>query len=171
MGGLNIAALEGVGSQMAGAASNGWIQTMIGAATAIIVTGGSMYTVIIQPMQVRIDHLESGREKDHDQLAALYTSIQTNDEYKKIVSSQMDWLRSDLGRVQAEADASAELHKERAGQSAQIADLQARWDRLDRHTEEIDARNSPTVLEDMKTLRMELDSLRQRLMVPIGKAP
>jgi chromosome segregation ATPase len=145
---------------------------MIGAATAIIISGGSMYTVIIAPMQIRIDHLESGREKDHDQLAALYTSIQTNDEYKKTVSGELQWIRSDLNKVQAQASSLDQVHKDRAGQAAQIADMQARWDRLDRHTEQMDERNTPTILEDVKALRAELDGLRQRIMVPVtAKSP
>jgi peptidoglycan hydrolase CwlO-like protein len=140
---------------------------MIGAATAILVTGGSMYTVIIAPMQVRIEKLEAGREKDRDQLALLYTSIQTNDEYKKTVRNELNWLRTDLDRIAHQANALDEVHKNRAGQAAQIADLQARWERLDRHTEEVDRRNTPTILEDVKTLRIELESLRQRIMVPV----
>jgi chromosome segregation ATPase len=154
---------------MTRAGSNGgdWIRTMIGALSAIVVTGGSMYTVIISPMQTRIERLEGGREKDHDQLAALYTSIQTNDEYKKTVRGELNWLRADLDRIGTQANALDEVHKERAGQAAQIADLQARWDRLDRHNEELDRRNTPSVLDDLKEMRAELDSLRQRIMVPM----
>jgi len=137
---------------------------MVGAISAIVITGGSMYTVIISPMQTRIDRLEAGRERDRDQLALLYTSIQTNDEYKKTVTVELSWLRADLIKVQAEADASAELHKERAGQGAEIADLKARWDRLDR----VNEKSSPSLLDDVKTLRTELESLRQRIMVPAG---
>lgn len=136
--------------------NGGWVQTMVGAISAIVITGGSMYTVIISPMQVRIDRLEAGREKDRDQLAQLYTSIQTNDQYKLVVGKELEWLRSDIAKVQAEADASAELHKERAGQGAEIADLKARAARLDD--------GAPTILDEVKTLRTEVDSLRQRIM-------
>ena len=143
---------------------------MIGAATAIIIAVGSIYTAVIAPMQTRIDKLESGRVKDHDQLASLYTSIQTNDEYKKKMRGELNWLRADLDRISAQANALDAVHKDRAGQAAQIADLQARWERLDRHNEELDRRNTPTILEDVKTLRAELESLRQRIMVPITAA-
>jgi predicted RNase H-like nuclease (RuvC/YqgF family) len=152
-------------------ADGGWVQTMVGAISAIVITGGSMYTVIISPMQTRIDRLESGREKDHDQLAVLYTSIQTNDEYKKTIKRELDWARSDIERVQHQANALDEVHKQRAGQAAEISDLKARWERLDRHNEEQDRRNSPTILEDVKTLRIELESLRQRIMIPLGTGP
>jgi len=136
---------------------------MVGAISAIVITGGSMYTVIISPMQVRIDRLEAGREKDRDQLAQLYTSIQTNDQYKLVVGKELEWLRSDIVKVQAEADASAELHKERAGQGAEIADLKARVARLDD--------GAPTILDEVKTLRTEVDSLRQRIMTSSTAAP
>ena len=84
---------------------------MVGAISAIVITGGSMYTVIISPMQTRIDRLEAGRERDRDQLALLYTSIQTNDEYKKTVTVELSWLRADLIKVQAEADAGLGSHR------------------------------------------------------------
>jgi chromosome segregation ATPase len=142
---------------------------MIGAATAIVVTGTGLYGVVIAPMQVQIARLVDGREKDHDQLASLYTSIQTNDEYKKTVAGEIRWLRADVDRVQAQANALDEVHKSRAGQAAQISDLQARWDRLDRHNEEIETRNNPTMLEDIRTLRNELDGLRDRMMAPVSK--
>jgi peptidoglycan hydrolase CwlO-like protein len=151
--------------------SAGWIQTMIGAATAIVVTGTGLYGIVIVPMEAQIARLVDGREKDHDQLAALYTSIQTNDEYKKTIAGQMLWLRADIDKVQAQANALDQVHKDRAGQAAQITDLQARWDRLDRHNEELDERNNPTILEDVKALRLELDSLRQHIMVPITGKP
>jgi peptidoglycan hydrolase CwlO-like protein len=152
-------------------ANGDWIRTMIGALSAIVVTMGSLYSVVIIPQSARIEKLEVGREKDGEQLAKLYTSIQTNDEYKKEVATELAWLRADLNRIGEQANALDEVHKERAGQAAQISDLQARWDRLDRHNEELDRRNTPTILEDVKTLRVELESLRQRIMVPVTAAP
>jgi septal ring factor EnvC (AmiA/AmiB activator) len=146
----------------------GWIQTIIGMIVAMVATSGTIYTIIILPMQAEINRLEVGREDDHKQLALLYTSIQTNEEYKKAIKRELDWLRSDIERVQHQANALDEVHKDRAGQKAQIADLQARWERLDRHTEEQDRRNSPTILEDVKALHIELESLRQRIMIPVG---
>jgi DNA repair exonuclease SbcCD ATPase subunit len=131
---------------------------MIGAATAIIVTGTSMYGVVIAPMQSQIARLIDGREKDHDQLAALYTSIQTNDEYKKTIRTELEWLRADLLRIGAQANTLDEVHKDRAGQAAQIADLQARWERLDHHNDEIE-----------KTLQGQIDGLRDRMMLPVAK--
>jgi chromosome segregation ATPase len=144
---------------------------MIGATTAVLVASGGMYTAIILPMQSRIEKLETGREKDHDQLAILYTSIQTNDEYKKTVRGEIEWLRNDLNRVGSQANALDEVHKQRAGQAAQIIDLQTRWERLDRRLEEQDRRSTPTILDDVKSLRAELESLRQRIMVPVMAAP
>jgi hypothetical protein len=70
-------------------ANGDWIRTMIGALSAIVVTMGSLYSVVIIPQAQRIEKLEVGREKDGERLALLYTSIQTNDEYKKTISS---WL-------------------------------------------------------------------------------
>jgi peptidoglycan hydrolase CwlO-like protein len=143
---------------------------MIGALSAIVVTMGSLYSVVIIPQAQRIEKLEIGRESDGKQLALLYTSIQTNDEYKKTIVTELAWLRADIQRIGRQADALDEVHKQRAGQAAQIADLQARWERLDRHNEEVDRRNTPTILEDIKALRAELESLRQRIMVPVTAA-
>jgi hypothetical protein len=152
-------------------ANGDWIRTMIGALSAIVVTMGSLYSVVIIPQAQRIEKLEVGRESDGKQLALLYTSIQTNDEYKKTIVTELAWLRADIQRIGRQADALDEVHKQRAGQAAQIADLQARWERLDRHNEEIDRRNTPTILEDVKALRAELESLRQRIMVPVTAVP
>jgi uncharacterized protein YPO0396 len=155
------------------AAANGsdWIRTMIGAFGTILVMVGGGYTIVFVPMSQRIEKLEVGRESDGKQLALLYTSIQTNDEYKKTIVTELAWLRADIQRIGHQADALDEVHKQRAGQAAQIADLQARWERLDRHNEEIDRRNTPTILEDVKALRAELESLRQRIMVPVTAVP
>jgi predicted nucleic acid-binding Zn-ribbon protein len=150
--------------------ANGWIQTMIGALSAIVVTGGSMYAVVITPMLVRIDKLETGREKDRDQLALLYTSIQTNDEYKKTVSTEVAWIRSDLSKIRDRAERIEEEQKRRTNAVALVTSLESRVDRMDKRNEEQDRRSTPTILDDLKTLRTELESLRQRIMIPLGIA-
>jgi chromosome segregation ATPase len=150
---------------------NGWIQTMIGGFAAVVASIGAMYTGVIAPLQTRIEKLETGREKDHDQLASLYTSIQTNDEYKKTVQQEMTWLRTDIQRVQQQANALDETHKQRAGQAAQIDDLKERWGILSRRLDEQTQRGAPSILDEVKTLRGELENLRQRIMVPLSAAP
>jgi chromosome segregation ATPase len=146
---------------------NGVIQTIIGAITAIFVACGGLYAVTIIPLNAHIDKLEAGREKDGEQLAKLYTSIQTNDEYKKTVSTDLAWVRSDVSKIRDRAERIEEEQKRRASAVATVASLETRLDRLDRRNEEIDRRSSPTVIEELKTLRTELDSLRQRIMVPV----
>lgn len=147
--------------------NGGWIQTIIGTITAIIVTSGAIYTVVINPQTIRIEKLEAGREKDGDQLAKLYTSIQTNDEYKKIVATDFLWVRSDITKNINRIDHIENEQSKRTNAVATIAALQARLDRLERRNEEQDRRSAPTIIEEVKTLRTELDSLRQRIMVPI----
>lgn len=141
---------------------------MIGTISAVAISGGFAYTVFVVPMATRIEKLEAGREKDHDQLAALYTSIQTNDEYKKTIEQAMVWLRADIKRVQDQANALDQVHKDRAGQAAQIDDLKERWTILSRRLDDEAQRSAPTVLDEVKTLRAELESLRQRIMVPLA---
>lgn len=157
---------------MATSANNsGVIQTIIGALTAILVTCGGLYSVIILPQMARIERLEVGREKDGEQLARLYTSIQTNDEYKKIVSTELSWVRSDASKLRDQLERIDEEQKRRSNAVATVASLESRLDRLDRRNEEMDRRSSPTILEEVKTLRGELESLRQRIMVPIMAKP
>jgi predicted nucleic acid-binding Zn-ribbon protein len=150
--------------------ANGWIQTMIGALSAIVVTGGSMYAVVITPMLVRMEKLETGREKDRDQLALLYTSIQTNDEYKKTVATDILWVRSDVSKIRDRAERIEEEQKRRTNAVALVTSLESRMDRIDKRNEEQDRRSAPTILEEVKTLRTELESLRQRIMIPLGIA-
>ena len=153
---------------MATSANNsGVIQTIIGALTAILVTCGGLYSVIILPQMARIERLEIGREKDGEQLAKLYTSIQTNDEYKKIVSTELSWVRSDASKLRDRLERIEEEQKRRSMAVSTVPAMEARIDRLDKRNEEIDRRSSPTILDDVKALRTELENLRQRIMVPI----
>ena len=153
---------------MTASSSNGdWIRTMIGALSAIIVTMGSLYSVVIIPQTARIEKLEIGREKDSDQLAKLYTSIQTNDEYKKTVATEFLWIRSDIAKNIGRIDHIEGEQLRRTSAVAIVASLEARMDRIERRNEEQDRRSAPTIIEEVKTLRTELESLRQRIMVPI----
>jgi hypothetical protein len=153
---------------MTTSSSNGdWIRTMIGALSAIIVTMGSLYSVVIIPQTARIEKLEVGREKDSDQLAKLYTSIQTNDEYKKTVATEFLWIRSDITKNIGRIDHIEGEQLRRTSAVAIVASLEARMDRIERRNEEQDRRSAPTIIEEVKTLRTELESLRQRIMVPI----
>lgn len=147
-----------------------WIQTIIGTVTAIVITSGMIYTVVINPQTVRIEKLETGREKDSDQLAKLYTSIQTNDEYKKTVSTELAWVRSDINRVRDRLEHIEEEQKRRTTAVSSVANLDARMDRFERRAEEQERRSAPTILEDVRSIRGELDSLRQRIMVPLAAA-
>jgi hypothetical protein len=140
---------------------------MIGAISAIIVTMGSLYSVVIIPQTARIEKLEVGREKDSDQLAKLYTSIQTNDEYKKTVATDFSWVRSDIIKNIARIDRIDSEQLRRTNAVSAIAALDSRMDRLERRNEEQDRRSAPTIIEEVRTLRAELESLRQRIMVPI----
>jgi len=140
---------------------------MIGALSAVLATSGGLYAIVIVPQTARIEKLELGREKDGDQLAKLYTSIQTNDEYKKTVSTEVAWLRSDIGRLGANTERIEEEQKRRTNAVSTVASIQSRLDRLDRRNEEQDRRSAPTIIEEVRTLRSELESLRQRIMVPV----
>ena len=153
---------------MATSSNNGdWIRTMIGAISAIIVTMGSLYSVVIIPQTARIEKLEVGREKDSDQLAKLYTSIQTNDEYKKTVATEFLWIRSDITKNIGRIDHIEGEQLRRTSAVAIVASLESRMDRIERRNEEQDRRSAPTIIEEVKTLRSELESLRQRIMVPV----
>jgi hypothetical protein len=44
-------------------------------------------------------------------------------------------------------------------------------ERMERRNEEQDRRSAPTILDEVKSLRAELESLRQRIMVPVTAAP
>lgn len=140
---------------------------MIGAASAVLITGGGIYSVIIIPQTVRIEKLEVGREKDSDQLARLYTSIQTNDEYKKTITTDFLWVRSDIAKNIARIDRIDGEQLRRTNAVAMISALESRMDRIERRNEEQDRRSAPTIIEEVKSLRSELESLRQRIMVPI----
>lgn len=153
---------------MTSSSSNGdWIRTMIGALSAVLATSGGLYAIVIVPQTARIEKLELGREKDGDQLAKLYTSIQTNDEYKKTVGTEVAWLRSDLVRLRGRTERIEEEQKRRTTAVSTVASIQSRLDRLDRRNEEQDRRSAPTIIEEVKTLRSELENLRQRIMVPV----
>jgi hypothetical protein len=140
---------------------------MIGALSAVLATSGGLYAIVIVPQTARIEKLELGREKDGDQLAKLYTSIQTNDEYKKTVGTEVAWLRSDLVRLRGRTERIEEEQKRRTTAVSTVASIQSRLDRLDRRNEEQDRRSAPTIIEEVKTLRSELENLRQRIMVPV----
>jgi predicted nucleic acid-binding Zn-ribbon protein len=152
-------------------ANGDWIRTMIGALSAIVVTMGSLYSVVIIPQSTRIEKLEVGRESDSKQLALLYTSIQTNDEYKKTIVTELAWVRSDIVKIRERVERAEEEQKRRAVAVASVGTLEARMDRLDRRNEEQDRRSAPTILDEVKALRAELESLRQRIMVPVTAAP
>lgn len=140
---------------------------MIGAVGAVVITVSALGAAVIGPQSARIEKLEIGREKDSDQLAKLYTSIQTNDEYKKTVATKFAWIRSDITKNIARIDhiEGEQLHRTNA--VATVAALDSRMDRLERRNEEQDRRSAPTIIEEVRTLRAELESLRQRIMVPV----
>ena len=133
---------------------------MIGAISAIIVTMGSLYSVVIIPQTARIEKLEIGREKDRDQLAQLYT-------LKDTVATDLKWVRSDITKNIGRIDHIEGEQLHRTAAVATVPALEARMDRLERRNEETDRRSAPTIIEEMKTLRGELESLRQRIMVPV----
>jgi uncharacterized coiled-coil DUF342 family protein len=143
---------------------------MIGALSAVVVTAGGIYTVVIVPQSVRIEKLEIGREKDSDQLAKLYTSIQTNDEYKKTVEHDVARLRSDIDRADAHVLRIETEQSRRTSTIASVDNIVKRIDHLEGRVEEADRKTSLTytVGDELKNLRGELESLRQRIMVPAG---
>lgn len=145
-----------------------WIRTMIGAVGAVVVTAGGIYTVVIVPQAVRIEKLEIGREKDRDQLAQLYLSIQTNDEYKKTVDHDIIRLHSDVDRADGHILRVEAEQVRRTSTITSVPSLEKRLDHLEARSEEIDRRSNSTftVGDELKNLRLELESLRQRIMVP-----
>lgn len=153
------------------AAPSNLVQTIIGGAIAVFTAVGGLYTIALVPLTARIEKLESGREKDSDQLARLYTSIQTNDEYKKIVRAEIEWLRSDLKRNDDQTTRIDEEQKRRATSVSSIVSIEKRIDNLVHRNEEQDRRTAPSLIDEVKTLRGELDNLRQRIMVPLAAAP
>lgn len=153
---------------MANGTTNGdWNRTLIGALGSVFSACAGLYLIVIVPLQGEIRDLKIGREKDGDQLARLYTSIQTNDEYKKLVSEWMIGLRRDLDKTDSRLKAISDEQSKRTTSVASVADIEKRMDRLDQHNEEMNRRSAPTIIDEVKTLRIELDSLRQRMMVPV----
>lgn len=147
------------------------VQTIIGGATAVFIAVGGLYTVAVVPLTARIEKLEAGREKDGDQLARLYTSIQTNDEYKKTVKAEFEWLRNDLKRNDDQTSRIDEEQKRRATSVSSVVSLEKRIDNLVRRNEEQDRRTAPSLIDEVRILRTELDNLRQRIMIPATSAP
>jgi len=143
---------------------------MIGAISAVAIAAGGIYSVVIVPQSVRIEKLEAGREKDGDQLAKLYTSIQTNDEYKKTVDHDLSALRRDLERADAHILRIETEQNRRTSTLTSVTTLEKRIDHLEIRSEEIDRKSNSTftVADELKNLRLELDGLRQRVMVPMN---
>jgi hypothetical protein len=123
------------------------VQNIISGVVAICVAAGGIYTIAMVPQNLRIEKVELGRETDRTRIDSVNVLIQTNDEYKKTVATEIKWLRSDLNLVIK------------------------RIDRIDQRTEEADRRSSPTIVDEMKNLRSELQDLRKRIMVPVTAAP
>jgi predicted nucleic acid-binding Zn-ribbon protein len=119
------------------------------------------------PITERLDKLEAGREKDSDQLAKLYTSIQTNDEYKKTIEKIHAHLRSDIDKTSTQITRIADEQQRRTSPVASIASITKRIDRIDQRTEEAERRSTPTIIEEVRNLRNELQDLRKRIMIPI----
>ncbi len=149
-------------------ANGSWLQTLMGVIASVVVTAGGVYTVVIVPQAARIEKLEAGREKDGDQLAKLYTSIQTNDEYKKTVRAEIDWLRADLGRTASYVGRIDDEQKRRASSVASIATVEKRIDRMDARLEDGEKRLAAgyTLNDVIKRLGDDLADLRRRVMVP-----
>lgn len=150
-----------------------WIRTIIGAVSAVAVTVGGIYTVVIVPQTARIEKLEAGREKDRDQLAQLYLSIQTNDEYKKTVVATIAAIRSDIAKVETHINSVDEEQKRRTSSVTSVASLEKRIDRIEQRSEENERRFNAThtIGDELKDLRTELSNLRQRIMVPLNTKP
>lgn len=155
------------------APSNGsdWIKPIASAFAAVALMAGGVWTVGINPLNQQIDKLVAGREKDGDQLARLYTSIQTNDEYKKTVNTELEWIKSDLLQNTTRIGRIDDEQRRRATSVSSIESIEKRIDRLNARNDEQDRRSAPTILDEIKQLRGDLESLRQRLMVPATGAP
>lgn len=150
-----------------GNGNSDWIKPIASAFSAVALMAAGVWAVGISPLRTEIDKLIIGREKDGDQLAKLYTSIQTNDEYKLVVDAKLDAIRAEITRSTATIIRIEEEQKRRSTAVASVESLEKRIDRLD----EQDRRSAPTVLDEIKQLRGELETMRQRIMVPMTAPP
>jgi hypothetical protein len=148
-----------------------WIKPIASAFAAVALMAGGVWAVGISPVNMQIEKLIVGREKDGDQLAKLYTSIQTNDEYKKVVETELKWIKSDLAKLGTLVARVDDEQKRRASTIASVDSVIKRIDRIDTRTEEAERRSSPLLIDEVKALRAELESLRQRIMVPLASTP
>ena len=137
--------------------NGGWLQTISGAIGAFVITSGALYTVVIVPQTARIEKLEAYRERDRDQLALLYS-------LKDTVGIQFDRDRANIGDLKTHLDRIEEEQKRRTSPVAIVPALISRIDRIEQRND----MGAPTLNEEVKTLRTELESLRQRLMVPLA---
>jgi uncharacterized coiled-coil DUF342 family protein len=146
---------------------NDWIRTGIGTMASVTIIFGAGHLLIIAPMQAQIAALESFRETDRTKISDAYTLIQTNDQYKKLVEEWKDGLRRDITRVEANLKEVEAEQKRRTSGVASIASLEKEIDNLRHRVDDIQHGSTPSVIDEIKTLRTELDSLRQRIMVPV----
>ncbi len=144
------------------------VQTIIGGATAICIAAGGLYTIAILPIKEELKEAKTLREDDRKQLVALYLSIQTNDEYKKFAEAERTGLRRDLDKVEHHILRIELTQQQRTTAVSSVPSIEKRIDRLDARNEEQDRRSAPTIIEEVKTLRSELENLRQRIMVPVS---
>ncbi len=146
---------------------NGMVQTIIGGATAVFIAVGGLYTVAIVPIKEELREIKTLREDDRKQLIALYLSIQTNDEYKKFAQGEHNSLRRDLEKTDAHVLRIDLEQQRRTSSVATVSSNEKRIDGLTRRLEEMQRSSSPTIIDEVKELRGEISSLRQRIMVPI----
>lgn len=151
--------------------SSDWIKPIASAFAAVALMAGGVWAVGISPLKTEIDKLIAGREKDGDQLRDLYLSVKTNNEYKSTVETEVRWIRSDVAKLELEIARMDEEQRRRSNSVASIDSIQKRIDRLNARNEEQDRRSAPTIIDEIKQLRSELDSLRQRIMVPLAATP
>jgi len=118
-------------------------------------------------MKEQIAKLENFRETDREKITQAYTLIQTNDEYKKLVDEKTITLRRDLTRVETDLKEVSAEQKRRTSGVASISALEKEIDTLRHRVDDIQHGSTPSVIDEIKTLRTELESLRQRIMVPI----
>jgi hypothetical protein len=144
-----------------------WLRTGLGSISSIAVISAFGYSLAIAPMQVQIAKLQDFRETDRTKISDAYTLINTNDQYKLLVKEWADALRRDLARVEADLkDVSAEQRRRTSG-VASISSIEKEVDNLRHRVDDLQHGSSPTLVDEIKTLRTELESLRQRIMVPI----
>jgi uncharacterized coiled-coil DUF342 family protein len=144
-----------------------WLRTGLGSISSIVVISAFGYSLVIAPMQAKIVKLEDFRETDREKITQAYTLIQTNDQYKKLVEEWKDSLRRDLNRVETDSKEVAVEQKRRTGAVAAFASLEKEIDTLRHRVDDIQHSSAPSIIDEIKSLRTELESLRQRIMVPI----